>query len=74
MYFGGKGHMPPHFHAWYQGADAEVDFDGNIIEGELPARARRLLAAWTTLHSDELAAAWELCQRNELPPKIDPLR
>ena len=74
MYFGGREHLPPHFHAWYSGYEAEIDFDGNIIKGELPTRARNLVTAWVTLHSDELKAAWELCKNNELPPKIDPLR
>ena len=74
MYFGSKEHLPPHFHAWYSGQEAEIDFDGNIIKGELPTRARNLVIAWVTLHSDELKAAWELCRNNELPPKIDPLR
>ena len=54
--------------------EAEVDFEGNIIKGELPTRARNLLTAWVMLHSDELEAAWELCKNNELPPKIEPLR
>ena len=31
MYFGGKEHLQPHFHAWYSGHEAEIDFDGNII-------------------------------------------
>ena len=72
MYY--REHMPPHFHAWYSGYEAEIDFEGNILKGELPTRARNLVTAWVTLHSDELKAAWEFCKNNELPPKIEPLR
>jgi hypothetical protein len=37
MYF--NDHNPPHFHAKYSGYEALFNFDGEIIEGELPKRA-----------------------------------
>lgn len=37
MYF--NDHNPPHCHAKYSGYEAIFDFDGNVLEGELPPRA-----------------------------------
>ena len=31
-------HMPPHFHAYYQGDSAVFDLDGNLLEGSLPKK------------------------------------
>ena len=32
------------------------DFDGNIIDGELPASKQKLVSAWAEIHRDELIA------------------
>ncbi len=37
MYF--NDHNPPHFHAKYSGYEALFNFDGLLLEGELPKRA-----------------------------------
>lgn len=36
-------HMPPHFHAYYQGDSAVFDLDGNVLEGGLPRKQLPLL-------------------------------
>jgi hypothetical protein len=54
MYF--NDHNPPHFHAKYSGGEALFDFGCNIIEGELPNRASKLVKDWIQLHGDELDA------------------
>jgi hypothetical protein len=42
MYFG--DHPPPHFHALYAGQKARFSIaTGEIIDGELPPRAARLV-------------------------------
>jgi hypothetical protein len=52
----------------------QVAIDGSsIIEGQLPARAFRLVQEWARLHQAELAADWELAQRLEPLVPIDPL-
>ena len=36
--FNSNEHNPPHFHAFYQEYEAMFDFDGNMIDGEMPKR------------------------------------
>ena len=69
-----KDHMPPHFHAYYQGDSAVFDLDGNLLEGGLPKKQTTLVAAWTTIHHDELLANWDLAQQKDEVFKIEPLR
>jgi hypothetical protein len=53
MYAG--DHAPPHFHAEYGEAAAQIDIrTGNIIKGNLPRRALRLAQDWAELHRQEL--------------------
>lgn len=67
-------HNPPHFHASYQENNATFDFNGNLLEGDMPAKQQKLIAAWTEIHRDELAANWELAASKEELFKISPLR
>jgi Domain of unknown function (DUF4160) len=53
MFF--NDHLPPHFHAMYTNFSAQINIQtGEIIHGELPKRAIRLVQAWTELHREEL--------------------
>jgi len=70
---GGK-HKMPHFHAQYAEFEGVYDFDGNIIEGDLPRKQNKLVEAWSLLHSDELAAAWKAWNDSGEIIKIDGLR
>jgi hypothetical protein len=48
-------HAPPHFHAEYGEAAAQIDIrTGSIMEGSLPRRALRLAQDWAELHRQEL--------------------
>ncbi len=67
-------HNPPHVHTSYQDEEAIFDFEGDIVEGELPAKQKALVKAWILLHADELVAAWRLASDNERVDRIDPLR
>lgn len=67
-------HNPPHFHACYQGDEAEFDFDGNIIKGKLPRKQIKLILAWAELHKEELLANWELIKSKEAIYSIAPLQ
>ena len=40
-----KDHNPPHIHIQYAEYNAIVDFNGNILEGELPVKQRKLIEA-----------------------------
>ena len=73
MYF--DEHNPPHVHVRYQGNKAVFDIkSGNMTAGSLSNRNLRLVQAWIELHRDELLANWELCQNDEHPYKIEPLK
>jgi len=73
MYNNGE-HNPPHFHATYQGNNATFNFEGDLIEGDMPMKQRKFIAAWAELHKDELIANWELAISEQPLNKIDPLR
>ena len=67
-------HNPPHLHAEYQGNNAVFNFDGEITEGTMPNKQKKLIVAWIEIHKDELIANWQLIQNKEDYFKIDPLR
>ena len=69
-----KDHNPPHIHIQYAEYKAIVDFNGDILEGELPSKQRKLIEAWIVLHQDELYANWQLAKDNQGLFKIDPLK
>lgn len=69
-----REHNPPHLHAEYQGNNAVFNFDGEITEGTMPNKQKKLIIAWIEIHKDELIANWQLIQNKEDYFKIDPLR
>ena len=53
MYY--KDHAPPDFHAKYGEDEATVRIDdGEVLEGRLSTRAKRLVEEWRLLHQAEL--------------------
>ncbi len=51
MFF--KDHNPPHFHAEYGDNEALIDIRTlDMLEGELPKRARVLVSEWALDHKD----------------------
>lgn len=72
MYY--NDHSPPHFHAKYGADQAVIRIDtGEVIEGNLSARALRLVEEWRLLHKDELVNDWVLAQDRQPLIKIEPL-
>jgi hypothetical protein len=60
-------HNPPHMHVRYGRARALVRIsDGEIIAGELPPTASRLVREWTLARSHELEDNWARA-RERLP-------
>jgi len=52
-------HNPPHFHARYGRAKALVRIlDGEVISGELPPTAARMVRDWTVSRRMELEENW----------------
>jgi len=69
-----RDHPPPHFHAVYGEHELIVGVNPIVVlEGTAPPRVRSMVLEWAALHQGELQAAWEACQRQELPGRIDPL-
>ena len=67
-------HLPPHFHARYQGQEASFTFDGKILKGEMPSKQQRIIAGWAAIHEEDLQADWEMCQAQLSPMKIEGVR
>jgi len=71
MYF--NDHNPPHFHAKYSGYEALFNFDGDIIEGEIPKRAMKFVQEWISVHKPELEDNWEKARAGQPLTYIAPL-
>jgi hypothetical protein len=76
VYMFTKDHSPPHFHAKYGEFRGLINIEsGELIEGNLPNRALRLLKEWIELHKQELKRNWEESQKdNPKIKKIEPLK
>jgi hypothetical protein len=66
MYF--KEHGVPHFHALYGEFNAVFDVATlEMIEGDLPIRAQRLVKEWADRYRQELLAMWNSQEFKQLP-------
>jgi hypothetical protein len=75
MYCPPKEHNPPHVHVYYQDDRASINIlNGEVMEGNLPARQLRFVQTWIDIHREDLLANWALCQNREEPFRIDPLK
>ena len=70
---GGK-HSVPHFYAEYQGQEAAISFDGEVLDGSIPKKKLKLAIAWAEIHKEDLDANWKLLSEGREYFKIDPLR
>ena len=69
MFFRDSEHEPPHIHVSYGDYAGLVDIKtGEMIEGDLPARAYRLVKEWHDLYKNELQDMWNNQQLKKLPP------
>ncbi len=72
MYF--DDHNPPHFHAIYGGAEAELGIEPiALLHGRFPRRAFGMVMEWAADHQQELLENWELMRNDQPPNRIDPL-
>ena len=70
MYFLNFEHNPPHIHAIYndhKGTYSLIDL--TKINGDLPAKAEKLVLEWMSIHIDELREMWN----SQSFKKIEPL-
>ncbi len=67
-------HEPAHFHAFYGEYAVRVNVEtGNIMSGQMPIRARKLIEEWRVLCLEDLLKAWSDTQSHIRPGKISPL-
>ena len=67
VFFGDR--PSPHFHAVYGEYNALVSIETlEIIEGDLPSRAQKLVIEWASLYQQDLLAMWESQEIRKLPP------
>lgn len=69
MYFLQSEHNPPHIHAIYGDDTAAFDIDtGDLLDGDMPKRAKIMVEEWIELNKGELLAMWETQEFKKLPP------
>ncbi len=67
-------HNPPHFHAYYNEYEVQIEIkSGKILSGNLPRRSLNLVQDWRELHIEELIDNWERGQKTGDFKKIEPL-
>lgn len=72
IYF--NDHEPPHFHAFYAGAEAQLQIAPvGILRGGLRPRPLALAIEWASLHERELLNNWYRLHNDEPPHTIAPL-
>jgi hypothetical protein len=60
MYLKNKEHNPPHIHAFYgnEGASFYIS-NGELYEGSLPTRAKKMVKEFVLKYQKELLEMWE---------------
>jgi hypothetical protein len=68
MFFIQREHQPAHFHAVYGEYNALFAIDSlEMIEGDLPKRAERLVKEWGERYRKELQTMWDTQEFVQLP-------
>jgi hypothetical protein len=62
-------HNPPHIHAVYNEHNGVFDIRTmEMIEGDLPLKAQKLVKEWGEIYGNELMTMWENKILKKLPP------
>lgn len=68
LYFSQSEHGIPHFHAIYNEYNGVFDIQTlEMIEGDLPTRAQRLVREWAEQYQQELLRMWNTNEFKRLP-------
>ena len=68
MYFSQSEHGIPHFHAVYGEYNAVYNIQTlEMMEGDMPMRAQRLIMDWASQYKQDLLHMWEDNQFRQLP-------
>ena len=66
MYF--REHGVPHFHALYGEYNGVFEIESiEMIEGDLPIRAQKMVKEWASRYGDDLLEMWETQNFKKLP-------
>ena len=69
-----REHLPPHFHAEYQGQEADFALDGELLRGKIQSkRARQLIGTWALLNHAALTSNWARIEAKQPLERIPPL-
>ena len=69
MYFMGKEHGVAHIHAIYGEYVGVIDIrSGEMLEGDLPAKALSMVQEWTAANNEALLEMWNTQKFRQLPP------
>jgi hypothetical protein len=69
LFFGDHPPPPPHFHVIYGEYNAIFDIETlQMIEGDLPNRATKMVIEWGTQHQQTLLKMWNDQDFRKLPP------
>ena len=69
MFFKPKEHEPPHIHALYGEYIGIFEISSlQMVEGDLPNKARQLVLEWLEIHQQELLSMWQTQLLKKLPP------
>jgi len=68
MYFSQSEHGVAHFHAVYGEYNAVYSIETlEMLEGDLPSRANKLVKDWAMQYKDELLRMWNTNEFKQLP-------
>ena len=69
MFFLASEHNPPHIHVVYGEYVGVIDIRTlQMIQGDLPNKALKIVQEWTQIHQEELLKMWETQDIQPLPP------
>jgi hypothetical protein len=69
MYFQQSEHNPPHIHAVYGECIGAIDLRNlQMLEGDLPPKALKLVQEWIEINQAELLKMWETQDFHKIPP------
>ncbi len=67
LFFG--DHLPSHFHAVYGEYIGVFNIETlEMMEGDLPNRAKKLVLEWAKINQNELVKIWDSQDFHKLPP------
>ena len=69
MFFLSSEHNPPHIHVVYGEYVGILDIrTAQMLQGDLPSKALKIVQEWTLIHKEELLKMWETQDIRPLPP------